>query len=94
MVGESKYFVEVIYMEFWLYDEKECDEFFNMFFMTFSSMHSLENVSIHQDVEMMSTSGLQAKIGKEAELEAALQRLRGKNADISQEAADIRVIFY
>ncbi|XP_062144028.1 sugar transporter ERD6-like 5 [Alnus glutinosa] len=31
-----------------------------------------------------------AKIGKEAELEAALQRLRGKNADISQEAADIR----
>jgi hypothetical protein len=47
MVGESKYFVEVIYMEFWLYDEKECDEFFNMFFMTFSSMHSLENVSIH-----------------------------------------------
>jgi SP family sugar porter-like MFS transporter len=43
---------------------------------------------------MMSTSGLQAKIGKEAELEAALQRLRGKNADISQEAADIRVIFY
>jgi SP family sugar porter-like MFS transporter len=43
---------------------------------------------------MMSTSGLQAKIGKEAEFEAALQRLRGKNADISQEAADIRVIFY
>lgn len=31
-----------------------------------------------------------AKIGKEPELEAALQHLRGKNADISQEAADIR----
>jgi hypothetical protein len=39
---------------------------------------------------MMSTSGLQAKIGKEPELEAALQRLRGKNADIPQEAADVK----
>jgi SP family sugar porter-like MFS transporter len=35
---------------------------------------------------------LQAKIGREIECEAALQRLRGKNADISQEAAEIRVI--
>ncbi|KAE8010139.1 hypothetical protein FH972_006530 [Carpinus fangiana] len=43
------------------------------------------------DVEMMSTSGLQAKIDNEPELEAALQRLRGKDADISQEAADIRI---
>ncbi|RVW53396.1 Sugar transporter ERD6-like 5 [Vitis vinifera] len=32
-----------------------------------------------------------AKVGQEARLEAALQRLRGKNADISQEAAEIRV---
>ncbi|KAF5463473.1 hypothetical protein F2P56_019383, partial [Juglans regia] len=31
-----------------------------------------------------------AKIGKKQKLEAALQLLRGKNADISQEAADIR----
>ncbi|KAG6646529.1 hypothetical protein I3843_Q031600 [Carya illinoinensis] len=31
-----------------------------------------------------------AKIGKEHELKAALQRLRGKNADISLEAADIK----
>ncbi|GKV08913.1 hypothetical protein SLEP1_g20482 [Rubroshorea leprosula] len=31
-----------------------------------------------------------AKIGREKELEATLQRLRGKNVDISQEAADIR----
>ncbi|KAL6324397.1 hypothetical protein AAG906_013001 [Vitis piasezkii] len=31
-----------------------------------------------------------AKVGQEARLEAALQRLRGKNADISQEAAEIR----
>ncbi|GMY21373.1 sugar transporter ERD6-like 5 isoform X1 [Fagus crenata] len=31
-----------------------------------------------------------AKIGKEEELVAALQRLRGKDADISQEAADIK----
>ncbi|GMY21355.1 sugar transporter ERD6-like 5 [Fagus crenata] len=30
-----------------------------------------------------------AKIGKEREFEAALQRLRGQNADISQEASDI-----
>ncbi|XP_034706782.1 sugar transporter ERD6-like 5 isoform X2 [Vitis riparia] len=31
-----------------------------------------------------------AKVGQGARLEAALQRLRGKNADISQEAAEIR----
>uniref|UniRef100_A0A7N2L3H0 Major facilitator superfamily (MFS) profile domain-containing protein n=1 Tax=Quercus lobata TaxID=97700 RepID=A0A7N2L3H0_QUELO len=31
-----------------------------------------------------------AKIGKEIELQAALQRLRGKNSDISQEVADIK----
>ncbi|XP_031261557.1 sugar transporter ERD6-like 5 isoform X1 [Pistacia vera] len=31
-----------------------------------------------------------AKIGRENELEATLQRLRGKYADVSQEAADIR----
>ncbi|XP_041020797.1 sugar transporter ERD6-like 5 isoform X2 [Juglans microcarpa x Juglans regia] len=31
-----------------------------------------------------------AKIGREKECETALQRLRGKNADISQEAAEIR----
>lgn len=36
---------------------------------------------------------LQAKIGKEKEFETALQRLRGRNADISQEVADIRVNF-
>ena len=34
----------------------------------------------------------QAKIGREKECEAALQRLRGENADISLEAAEIRVI--
>ncbi|KAF3956482.1 hypothetical protein CMV_018390 [Castanea mollissima] len=31
-----------------------------------------------------------AKIGKEKEFESSLQRLRGRNADISKEAADIR----
>ena len=36
---------------------------------------------------------LQAKIGKEREFEAALQRLRGENADISQEAYDIKVTY-
>ena len=34
---------------------------------------------------------LQAKIGREKEFEAALQRLRGKNVDIPDEAADIKV---
>jgi hypothetical protein len=42
---------------------------------------------------MIITSSLQATIGKEKELEAALQRLRGTNVDISQEAADIIVTF-
>ena len=37
---------------------------------------------------------MQAKIYKEKELEAALQRLRGKNTDISHEAADIKVTFW
>lgn len=36
---------------------------------------------------------LQAKIGRVSECEAALQRLRGKNADIYQEASDINVRF-
>lgn len=35
---------------------------------------------------------LQAKIGKHKEFKAALQSLRGKNADISKEAAEIIVI--
>lgn len=39
----------------------------------------------------MSTSFLQAKDGRD--LEADLQKLGGENADISQEAADIRVAF-
>ena len=34
---------------------------------------------------------LQAKIGREKEFEAALQRLRGKNVNTSEEAADIKV---
>ena len=42
---------------------------------------------------MIITSSLQATIGKEKELEAALQRLRGTNVDISQEASDIIVTF-
>ncbi|XP_075657152.1 sugar transporter ERD6-like 5 [Castanea sativa] len=39
----------------------------------------------------MSTTSLQAKLGKEKELQASLQLLRGKNVDISQEAAEIMV---
>lgn len=33
----------------------------------------------------------QSKIGLEKEVEASLQRLRGENADISTEAAEIKV---
>ena len=36
---------------------------------------------------------MQAKIGREKDSESALQRLRGKNADISAESAEIRVRF-
>ena len=36
---------------------------------------------------------MQAKRGRIEEFEAVLQFLRGKNADISQEAADIIVIY-
>ncbi|KAI6703029.1 hypothetical protein NL676_012165, partial [Syzygium grande] len=32
------------------------------------------------------------KVGQEKEFEVTLQRLRGKSIDISQEAAEIRVI--
>lgn len=35
----------------------------------------------------------QAKIGQEKKCEDALQNLRGKNADISQEKSEIRVSF-
>jgi len=34
---------------------------------------------------------LQAKVGRWKECESALQRLRGKHADVYQEAAEIRV---
>lgn len=34
---------------------------------------------------------LQAKVGRLKESDSALQRLRGKNADVHQEAAEIRV---
>ena len=36
---------------------------------------------------------LQAKTGREKELEVVLQRLRGENTDISQELAEIKVAF-
>ena len=35
---------------------------------------------------------MQAKIGREKEFEDALQDLRGKDANISKEAADIQVL--
>lgn len=36
---------------------------------------------------------LQAKIGQEKKFEATLQRLRGKNVDISEEVSEIKVTF-
>lgn len=36
---------------------------------------------------------VQAKIGREKDCEVALQRLRGENANISLEVAEIRVSF-
>lgn len=36
---------------------------------------------------------MQAKIGREKDSESALQRLRGKNADILAESAEIRASF-
>ncbi|KAG6702045.1 hypothetical protein I3842_07G013800 [Carya illinoinensis] len=47
--------------------------------------------SIHQNVEMMIQLD---EIGEEREFETALDRLRGSDADISQEAADIKVNLY
>lgn len=35
---------------------------------------------------------MQVKIGKEKDLVPTLKRLRGKHADVSQEAGEIRVI--
>lgn len=34
----------------------------------------------------------QAKVGREKEFEVALRRLRGKDADVSKEAAEIQVL--
>lgn len=39
----------------------------------------------------MKIVSLQAKNGRDKEFEASLQRLRGENADVSQELAEIRV---
>ena len=41
----------------------------------------------------MSTTSLQEKLGKEKELQASVQLLRGNNVDISQEVAEIIVTF-
>ena len=59
--------------------------FFFFFFLTD------QESKFHQNFHITVNNYLQAKIGKHKELEAALQRLRGKNADISEEAADIIV---
>lgn len=48
------------------------------------------------DKHITSDSGnlLQAKFGHWERSESVLQRLRGKNADVSQEATEIRVYIY
>ncbi len=35
----------------------------------------------------------QAKVGREGEFQAALQKLRGKDTDVTREAEEIQVVF-
>lgn len=42
--------------------------------------------------EKLYLSCMQAKIGKQKEFEAALRKLRGKDADVSAEADEIQVL--
>lgn len=55
-------------------------KFFIIFFVLESSMSSSDTCYL-----------LQAKVGRLKESDSSLQRLRGKNADVYQEATEIRV---
>jgi len=46
----------------------------------------------HTHIYIMKMAWLQAKRGREEEFQTALQKLRGKEADIYQEATEIKVL--
>lgn len=50
---------------------------------------SLENI---EETKESNINHLQAKVGHDKEFQVALQRLRGKDADITREAAEIKVL--
>lgn len=65
------------------------------FIFSFISLSKIESY-IYEEKNYVPDSQLmrnymQVKIGKEKDLDATLQRLRGRDADVSQEAAEIRV---
>ncbi|KAF3944872.1 hypothetical protein CMV_028699 [Castanea mollissima] len=55
-----------------------------------SLMYFIGNVTTWRILALIESPRWLAKIGKEKEFESSLQCLRGRNADISKEAADIR----
>lgn len=50
-----------------------------------------ETMMIERGQKVHNVKFIQAKQGKQKEFEASLRRLRGKNSDISAEAAEIQV---
>lgn len=48
-------------------------------------------IQIRETMNCTRYSFFQAKVGHEKEFEGALRKLRGKNSDISEEAAEIQV---
>lgn len=56
-------------------------------------LESLNHISYENLLKCSIFVQLQAMVGRETELDAALQRLRGRTADISQESANIKVNF-
>lgn len=69
---------------------------FYLFFSTLVTIskhaYTTEEKSLDKNLQMILINNyLQAKVGKHKELETVLQSLRGKNANISEEAAEIIV---
>ena len=63
---------------------------YNMFTSNSINLLQVKNMFLQMGSKYLAKC-LQAKIGREKEFEAALQRLRGKNVNISDEAANIKV---
>ena len=49
---------------------------------------------IEQEMRPKECHSLQAKVGREKEFQDALRKLRGKDADITFEAAEIKVLLF